>query len=56
MEITSTGERLFDHVSVDFAGPINPASADGHAYIFAAICDLKEFVSAVPQLSLKQKH
>lgn len=48
MQITSTGEKLFDHVFIDFIGPINPPSTDGHVYIFTAICDLTKYIVAVP--------
>lgn len=47
MEVSSLGETLFDHVYIDFVGPI-PDSADGHKYIFTAICDLTKFSIAVP--------
>lgn len=48
MQITSTGDRLFDHVFIDFVGPITPASSEGHEYIFTAVCDLTKYLVAVP--------
>lgn len=48
MQITASGDKFFDHVFIDFVGPINPPSADGHQYIFTAICDLTKYVVAVP--------
>lgn len=48
MQITSTGDTFFDHVFIDFIGPINPISAEGHQYIFTAICDLTKYVVAIP--------
>lgn len=48
MQITSTGDNLFDHVFIDFVGPIKPASAEGHEYIFTAVCDLTKYLVAVP--------
>lgn len=50
LQITSTGKRAFDHVFIDFVGPINPPSEDGHKYIFTAQCDLTKFGIAVPTL------
>lgn len=47
MQISSLGESLFDHVFIDFVGPI-PASAMGKKYIFTAICDLTKFFVGVP--------
>lgn len=48
MQISSLGEVLFDHTYMDFVGPINPPSADGHKYIFTAICDLTKYMIAIP--------
>lgn len=48
MQITSTGDKIFDHVYIDFVGPIDPPSSDGHKYIFTATCDLTKYVVAVP--------
>lgn len=42
MQISSLGELLFDHVYIDFVGPIQ-ASSSGHKYIFTATCDLTNF-------------
>lgn len=47
MEISTLGEQLFDNVYIDFVGPI-ATSAEGHKYIFTAICDLTKFLVAVP--------
>lgn len=47
MQISSLGEILFDHVFIDYVGPI-PQSENGHKYIFTAICDLTKFLVAVP--------
>lgn len=47
MQISSLGEVMFDHVFIDFVGPI-PASAEGHKYIFTSMCDLTKFLVAVP--------
>lgn len=47
MEISSLGEILFDHVFIDFVGPI-PQSVNGFKYIFTAICDLTKFLVAIP--------
>lgn len=30
MQIVATGTRPFEHVYLDYVGPINPASAEGH--------------------------
>lgn len=48
MQISSLGEILFDHTYMDFVGPISPPSADGHKYIFTAVCDLTKYMIAVP--------
>lgn len=48
MEISSLGEHLFDHTCIDFVGPVSPQSSEGHKYIFTAICDLTQFLIAIP--------
>jgi hypothetical protein len=48
LQITSTGEKLFDHTFVDFVGPITPPSSEGHNYLFTATCDLTKYAVAVP--------
>lgn len=50
MHISSLGDILFDHTYMDFVGPISPASADGHKYIFTATCDLTKYMVAVPTM------
>lgn len=52
MQITSAGEKTFDHTFIDFQGPINPPSAEGHRYIFTAICDLTKMVIAIPTFDM----
>lgn len=47
MEISSLAEILFDHVFIDYVGPI-PQSENGNKYIFTAICDVTKFLVAVP--------
>lgn len=47
MQISSLGEVLFDHVFIDYVGPI-PQSSGGHKYIFTGICDLTKYLIAVP--------
>lgn len=47
MQISSLGEKLFDHTYIDFVGPI-PVTESGHKYIFTATCDLTKFLVAVP--------
>lgn len=49
MQITSTGSKPFDHVYVDFIGPINPPS-NGYKYIFVATCDLTKYTVAQPTI------
>lgn len=48
MQITSTGSKPFDHVYIDFIGPINPTSEGGHKRIFVATCDLTKYTVATP--------
>lgn len=48
MQISSLGECLFDHVFMDFVGPISPISSNGNRYIFTAICDLTKYLIAIP--------
>lgn len=48
LQITSTSECPFDHVFIDFVGPITPESADGMKYIFTVTCDLTKYVVLVP--------
>lgn len=48
LQITSTGDRIFDHVFIDFVGRISPPSEDGSEYIFTATCDLTKYVIAIP--------
>lgn len=47
MQITSTGDSLFDHTFIDFVGPL-PESEDGNKYIFTATCNLTKMLVAVP--------
>lgn len=47
LQITSVGERAFDHVFRDYMGPVTSSEA-GHTYIFVAICDLTKYSVAVP--------
>lgn len=47
--ITSVGDKAFDHVFIDYMGPVL-ASCKGHTYIFVAICDLTKFSIAVPTM------
>lgn len=47
MQISSMGESLYDHVFIDFVGPI-PASAENNKYIFTIKCDLTQHLIAVP--------
>lgn len=51
MQITSTGSKPFDHVFIDFIGPINPPSEDGHRHIFVATCDLTKYTVAIPTMN-----
>lgn len=51
-EITSIGTKAFDEVYTDFIGPIEPASCEGHRYIFTATCSLTKFLIAVPTKSM----
>lgn len=48
MQISSLGDILFDHTYIDFVGPINPPSSEGHKYIFTATCDLTKYMIATP--------
>lgn len=48
MQITSVAEHPFDHVNLDFQGPISPKSSEGHAYIFVAADDLTKYSIAIP--------
>lgn len=48
MQITSVGIAPFDHVYIDFVGPITPPSAEGHHYLFTMTCDLTKYAIAVP--------
>lgn len=47
--ITSVGEKAFDHVFIDYMGPVI-ASEYGHTYIFVATCDLTKYSIAVPTM------
>lgn len=49
LQITSTGERPFEHIFIDYMGPITP-SEQGHKYIFVATCDLTKYSIAVPTM------
>lgn len=51
MQITSVAEHPFDHVNIDFQGPINPKSSDGCLYIFVATDDLTKYSIAIPTLN-----
>lgn len=46
LQITSQGPKPFDHVFIDFIGPIKPPSEAGHKYIFMATCDLSKYTVA----------
>lgn len=48
LQITSTSECPFDHVFIDFVGPITPETDDGMKYIFTVTCDLTKYVVLVP--------
>lgn len=48
MMITSTGESSFDHVYLDYVGPVSPPSKEGYKNIFVATCDLTKFSIAIP--------
>lgn len=48
MQISSVGISPFDHVYIDFVGPITPPSAEGHHYLFTMTCDLTKYAIAVP--------
>lgn len=48
MMITSTGESPFDHMFLDYVGPVSPPSSEGYKYIFVATCDLTGFSIAIP--------
>lgn len=50
LQITSAGSRPFEHVFIDYVGPINPESSAGHKYLFTATCDLTKFFIAIPTL------
>lgn len=47
--ITSVGDKAFDHVYIDYMGPV-VASNEGHTYIFVAICDLTKYSIAAPTM------
>lgn len=47
MQISSLGEILFDHVFIDFVGPI-PRSKEGYTYITTMKCDVTQFLVAIP--------
>lgn len=49
LQITSVGEKAFDHVFIDYMGPV-VASEAGHTYIFVAICDLTKYSVAAPTM------
>lgn len=49
LQITSVGEKAFDHVYIDYMGPVLPSEA-GHTYIFVATCDLTKYSVAVPTM------
>lgn len=49
LQITSTGEKAFDHVFIDYMGPVTP-SEEGYKYIFVATCDLTKFSVAIPTM------
>lgn len=40
--ITSVGDKAFDHVFIDYMGPVT-ASNEGYTYIFVATCDLTKY-------------
>lgn len=48
MQITTVASEAFEKIYIDFVGPINPPSMDGHKYIFTCSCDLTKFAVAVP--------
>lgn len=53
MQITSVAEHPFDHINIDFQGPIKPLSPEGHAYILVATDDLTKYSIAVPTTNNK---
>lgn len=50
MQITTVAEHPFDHVFLDFQGPINPKSSEGYSSIFVATDDLTKFSIAIPTM------
>lgn len=51
LQITSTGTKPFEHIFIDYVGPISPDGIDGdkiYKYIFMATCDLTKYVIAIP--------
>jgi hypothetical protein len=46
--ISSVATVPFQKIYIDHVGPICPASADGHSYIFTCSCDLTKYVIAIP--------
>lgn len=50
LQITGAGARPFEHIFIDYVGPINPESSGGHKYVFSATCDLTKYVIAVPTI------
>lgn len=55
MLISSTGEAPFDHIYIDYVGPISPPSNEGHKYIFVATCDLTAYSIAIPTVDMTAK-
>lgn len=49
LQITSVGEKAFDHVYIDYMGPVISSEA-GHTYIFVATCDLTKYSIAIPTM------
>lgn len=48
MMITSTAETPFEHMYIDYVGPISPPSQEGYKNIFVATCELTKFSIAIP--------
>lgn len=49
LQITSVGEKAFDHVYIDYMGPVIE-SENGHTYIIVATCDLTKYSIAAPTM------
>lgn len=54
MLVTSTADSPFDHVYIDYVGPVNPPSHEGYKgqYIFVATCELTKYSIAAPTFDM----